>query len=71
MADKVYECETCLDDPMACACTDCEDCWVGEDPDIFMNNCYCGVYPSEAYPNGACHLHGTCAGGPNCDQSCL
>lgn len=48
-----------------------ETCWVGGDISKFMTTCYCGKYPSKDYPNGACHLHGTCAGGPNCDEGCL
>lgn len=51
--------------------TDCEDCWVGENPDTFMNECQCGKYPTPDYPTGACHVHGTCAGGKDCDGTCL
>lgn len=46
-----------------------DDCWVGGDID--MNECFCGKYPSADYPNGACHKHGTCYGGKDCDGSCL
>lgn len=49
---------------------DAEDCWVGGHIDFF-DVCYCGKYPSSDYPNGACHIHGTCAGGPDCDGTCL